>query len=271
MSIDTDNGDLVNLTEITDSKAYYSSVVDGPWRRAKVLRGFNASVLGTTNGQGAWAPCLGFGSGVADATVGAALAIPVVGVSASLYLAVLGDSDIILPPQANSYATRGITTHESGHYVFCNLVNEAAGAGAVAVFDALQITTLTEGKTIDPGDEARILNESSADFFAAQVVSGTNHWFATNSDKGKSMSFCNGIVPGAGGAGGGSGMGGASGAGSACLDANDNASGVNDTGARSEMKKIGTILQDAFDVIRASAPIFRPTAMPGGNLERFSS
>ena len=227
VAIQSDDGDLVSLAEISDSQSFYGSVVGGPWRRAKVLRGANASALSVAN-KSAWTPCLGFGSGTADAAVTSALALPVVGPALSFYLALFGNVDMILPPSSNAFTNRGIATHESGHYALCNLVNQSAGPAAIPIFSLLQLQTIQEGSTIDLGDEARILNEAFADFFASEVVSGANYWAPTNSDpgiQGSNINFCNGTLH--------------------CLDANDSSSGSGP--ARDEMKKLGTILHDAFD------------------------
>jgi hypothetical protein len=188
VAISTKNPDLVALSEITDGYDYYRAMIGGTYVKPRALRGFNASVL-SMGGTGLWVPCFGRRNAVVDTAVLVALAVP----TAGAYLAILGTSDFIIPEGSAVERLRGVMTHEFGHYALCNLLGEAPGATApeYSFYTNLTIETMLTGVNgVDPGDHARIINEAFADFYAGQVVGGSNYFILPGIDSLSDFTFC---------------------------------------------------------------------------------
>ncbi len=221
VAISTTNVDLVALSEITDSYDYYTQVVGGEYVQPRVLRGFNASVLSFGSDR-LWVPCFGRRNAVVDTAVVAAFGIG--GPALAFYVGVVGTSDYIIPQGSSLETTRGIMTHESGHYALCNLIGQSDPD--FSFFTNLTIDSMTEefDGELDVENTARIINESFADFFAGQVVSGANYFTLpnTNQNTGK-VDFCR--------------LGN-------CWDSNQ----ASETStAKTRLEKIATTIHDAFD------------------------
>jgi len=106
------------------------------------------------------------------------------------------NSDMWLPDyDDNIFQSRGVWTHEYGHYALCSMMNDSSNTAFVQLTAATLQQAFT-GSDIGTGDEARILNEAFADFFAAQVAGGTNYYqqpeYPPNSQLSDNISYCYG-------------------------------------------------------------------------------
>lgn len=174
---------LSAFTEMTDSHRYMREVVGDAPRQAYVTIGTTAYHLSGFQEQ-AWAPCLGYGDLAADAVFFAALgtqmAVPLLGALSSAYVAVLAQSDIVLTdssaaPGMASFDVRGLGTHEYGHFVACHLARRY-GWGELDDLVLTLETVLAGQGTPDPNEEARLVNEALADFFAGQVANASDYY-----------------------------------------------------------------------------------------------
>src|SRR5690606_4777607 len=111
-----DDRDTRHLTEVTDSYNYLAEVVGEYAKQARVTVGPNATLLSGFNDDNAAALCLGFGDPLADIVA----SFPVVGP----YMAVLANTDILTTDGNDAKDTRGLMTHEYGHYALCDLVRK---------------------------------------------------------------------------------------------------------------------------------------------------
>jgi hypothetical protein len=96
--------------------------------------------------------------------------------------------DMWLPDEGaapGSRDSRGVVTHEYGHFTMCSLLFAQDGPPAL---DGL-IPRIFESQT-KRTDEVALMTESWADTFASQVVGGTNYVHSSNSVQTGYMGFC---------------------------------------------------------------------------------
>ncbi len=177
-----DQEDIFAFTQIKDSSDYVTQRIGVEPYRMEVLTGWIANDV-TTAMAGeprAMCLCLDFPSmgarelrdaaAIAGATVGG---IPVVNVVASLTSTfgpvVLGKD--LWWPRANRVAaqSRGVMTHEYGHFNMCQLMYEAEGPSGLKGLLARVFDGETEHSYVAQ------MTETIADSFALQVVGGTNY------------------------------------------------------------------------------------------------
>lgn len=180
ISVERDMRDwnLSALTEITDSHDYLYSMTGEKAKKAKLLIGGEARFI--SGSEMAWAPCLGYGDLVAESALALALAIPEPTISAIAVtrLSYISTSDIIVTPDYEGKYDRGLLTHEYGHYALCDLIRSVPGSFEGDLEDTvLNFDTIRGGPgSPDAGEDARIVNEAFADFFAGQVAGGYNYF-----------------------------------------------------------------------------------------------
>lgn len=171
-------------------------------RDAALASGLPDSVLDPLLAQVADAVALAEAALAAAADVGTATA-GVLTRSAGSGLARLGgdviralvDADIVLP-DGDSSRSRGVATHEYGHFLFCDLMYRADPGKFGAAWSEIVVDTVIgqiDGRPRER-DEDVYLNEGFADFFAGQVAGGVNY-FETAENTGHpglgSMWYCN--------------------------------------------------------------------------------
>jgi hypothetical protein len=88
----------------------------------------------------------------------------------------LAAGDILFPSAHGDYtnvSSRGVATHEYGHYTLCSLLDRVAPLAFASMYDeaAAQGVVTTQ----DPSATSAVLNESFADLIASQVVGATNY------------------------------------------------------------------------------------------------
>lgn len=158
-------------TELTDSFDYLREIVGVSAKPAKLLTGFNAYAISGFSDL-VWAPCFGYGDLLVD-TVAPLLDVPIPALS--IYLSTLLTSDIIAAPGKASIRDRGLISHEYGHYALCTLSKQLSGKVTQDV--VLTWDTIAAGQgNPDPDEEARVINEAFADFFAGQVAGAYDYF-----------------------------------------------------------------------------------------------
>jgi hypothetical protein len=180
-----DDSTYINvLAQLSDGRDYLQKIVGYTPHKVKVATGFAVDTLAEVNNGNAVTTCATFpnlvfyGTTFTSWMLDAVLAVtfpPALLVAVPFEEAL--DSDMWLPTgDSTVFRSRGIWTHEYGHYALCSMISDQGYSDALSTLTQMTVEQISEGKSIDPGDETRILNEAFADFFAAQVVGGTNYY-----------------------------------------------------------------------------------------------
>jgi hypothetical protein len=207
----TDQKDLFAFTQFVDGADYMRTVMEWEPKQLTVLIGWAATNMTklvndpgkaiSANAKGdarAMTLCLDFPSvGSASlTTLGAGLGGFIGMTAASLW-----QKDLWWPDDADaSTDSRGVATHEYGHFAMCNLLfDKASGFGGLGGPTALTglMARVTEGADGEQRDDvAGVVTESWADTFAMQVTGGANYIHANgatstgSSSAPYAMGFC---------------------------------------------------------------------------------
>jgi hypothetical protein len=193
--------DLHALTQVVDSADYVRTVMGWEPHKMDILIGWAANGMTSLLNGSPRAMCLcldfpGVGAG-AISTIGDLLGPVTAGtgnIAASLLL-----KDLWWPDDSEpSVDSRGVMTHEYGHFTMCSLLFDKAsgetGLGGPTALTKL-IGRIAEGN--DPNNRNRpiaLVTESWADSFAMQVVGGSNYLRVDNATNPNnldySMGFC---------------------------------------------------------------------------------
>jgi hypothetical protein len=199
----TNQKDLHAFTQIVDSADYARDVLGSNPRRAEVLIGwipneltgivndFPGAIL-NGNAERAMALCLDFPSGaqisITELSLLLGAAGPVVGALSALAAPIVM-KDIWWPDEngaAQNIDSRGVMTHEFGHFFVCNEVFNYGGPSAM---HALR-SRLAEGANDSRSDVVTIAMEAMADVFAMGAVGGANYVNPPGVTRTNQMSFC---------------------------------------------------------------------------------
>jgi len=83
--------------------------------------------------------------------------------------------------------------HEFGHFVLCGLLYDEGVTNITVAYTDAAFQRIKDGDKPSPSSQGAYINEGFADFFAGQVVGGTNYFVPNNSDFGLGPVFyCNG-------------------------------------------------------------------------------
>lgn len=178
VDINTGNFDLHGLAQMTDVWQYARDVLNYRMRRARILTGYSAAVLSPDAGnevdnehgeQRLWAPCQGFPNAATDVAAWVGGLIPGV----NILVHQMDTADIIMARNSRAKRSRGVLSHEYGHFLFCHLMAETRD------LSLFTLETMWEGPTIQEKDDTRYINEAFADFIMGQVVGGKDYnWSA---------------------------------------------------------------------------------------------
>jgi hypothetical protein len=232
------------LAQFTDGANYLKQVVGFVPRQVTVLTGKPANLL-PLKGR-ASTPCLGFPnlaveslSGVlqgVSATLAGPLGWVFAGAAEQIY-----EVDMWMPDGSEFAADRTledrtVPSHEYGHFAMCSLLYAEDPTKLVQI-PSLYIQRIFEGGYADLGDEATRVMEAWADFFAGQTANGYNYIEFPGDDRRGSIKYCYGV-------------------GNDCWEGNyvEDTDGSPDPtnptmalGVRNAIRRLGTILFDAFD------------------------
>lgn len=185
-----DNTRLTGLYQSDDVFRYSKEVIGFEPKRARILSGYWAATFARKDGTRLFTPCLNYPNSMSEAileagtlggTAGGALigsVVPGLGTAAgaavgalagSTFASVVGNSDIVMTLKSDLRFSRGVMSHEYGHYMFCSLINEANSS---AVDHVIWANVVAGDDTNAP---VRFTNEAVADFFMGQVTSGSNY------------------------------------------------------------------------------------------------
>jgi hypothetical protein len=256
----TDQKDLHAMTQFTDGANYVRTVAGWEPKQIAVLIGWaatnmtklvndpGAAIAADRKGDSrAMCLCLDFpGVGSASLTaIGAALGGFVGMTAASVW-----QKDLWWPDDNDpSTDSRGVATHEYGHFAMCNLLFDKAagetGLGGPTALTGLmaRVSEGIDGEQRD--DEAGVVTESWADTFAMQVAGGSNYvrpHNATNVSN-HAMGFCTQA---------------------SCMEWNyqgtgDYTSGDDSDAYHDEIAKVESIIHDAFDSSDSSRRLTSPS------------
>ena len=167
------------FAQAQDSYDYMTWVVGRSPRQARIITGFFADIIGEINGGLAFVACLGNGLDLPSVVLGST---PILNNLLPL------DVDIIMPfDQGQSARSRGVLTHEYGHFALCDVMHQTN-----AVKYAEQWSNVTVNIFGGPGPDNEIvyINEAFADFFALQVLGGTNYPTLNNAELQTGLGYC---------------------------------------------------------------------------------
>ncbi len=177
------------FAQFQDGHDYMRWVVGRAPRQARVVVGLPADIIGEFNGGRAVALCFG------DPTTLPAL--PTAAIFETIGPGVLlsvGDADIVMPHLGNASAnSRGVPTHEYGHFVMCDLMHATNAAKFYETWLNVMVNIMAPDRgAADPApwNDTLYGTEAFADFFALQVVGGTNYFALPGSRRGGEMSYC---------------------------------------------------------------------------------
>ena len=232
------------LGQTTEAREYFRQIVGYTPHQAVILVGGVADMLGVFNGHTAFTPCLGFPNVSADGLVAAilgatALLSPTTAVALGASTPLMA-VDMVLPKQSEitnparpfdqrTTDSRGVPTHEYGHFATCSLLYDSSVDKISGRWTAAMISRVSGGADPQPDSERAYVIEALADFFASQIVGGTNYPRLGQSKDWAGFSYCP--------------------ASSSCMDQNVkwNSTLPDSTPFDVQVARVATTLQDAFD------------------------
>jgi hypothetical protein len=173
----TSERDLHAMAQFTDGYEYIKEATGKAPHQAEVLAGPVAGLMSISNGGRPWAPCFGFENLTKDAILG--LATTIVPSFLHPVLEFLTSADIILSPSEDgAIQSRVFPSHEYGHFALCTMAYQRGFFGNIEALLALSKITLAYafGGVESAANEASVLYEAYADFFAGQVAGGVNRF-----------------------------------------------------------------------------------------------
>jgi len=174
------------LAQASEGWAYMREVAGYGPHKAEILVGRLANFIGRLSDGAAVAPCFGFPNLAYDAFVAKlrilALSIPIIGPAVSVTIGPAYAVDIILSEDPSdddprfdaNLDSRGIPSHEYGHYTLCSMMyTEGFGNISIGYTDAI-LDRLSNNPSAN--GEAGYINEAFADFLTGQFVGGVNNF-----------------------------------------------------------------------------------------------
>lgn len=159
------DNDFNILAQAIDGFEYSRRVLGFEPRRAVIQSGFVGRLL-TLPGGASFSPCLARrGTALTEAV---ATALFGVGTVVEFVFAV----DIVMHPDERD--SRGIASHEYGHYLLCEIMLQTNPATFGLVWGDIIAATVLAGQP--PDSQPVVFNEGFADWFAAQVAGGVSYF-----------------------------------------------------------------------------------------------
>lgn len=198
-NLEIDNRDLYALTQFTDARTYSQLVIGHDPSLNQVLIGWGANTLTSTmNGsRRAMTLCLDF-PGTSSTAINTALqlAAQIGSIGGGAVAGASGGALLASPlymkdtwfPDTSSRDSRGVPTHEYGHFEMCSLLFEQQGADSLT---GLMTRMWDQEDTRD--DDIGLMTETWADEFTLQVTGGFNYMELDQArDSLGAMNYCTG-------------------------------------------------------------------------------
>jgi len=192
LGVGISNTEFNYLTQITDARSYSRAVIGRTPKQAEVSVGAVANTFGWLQRPNArpFVACFDYPELdsslellIRKAATAASLVTSASYVGQFAYPFVA--KDIFFPSGIAASTSRGVATHEYGHFLMCDIFHDRSNA----LLD-LYLARLDEGWDEAPEDETAMSMEAFADFFASQVVSGTNYFATFNSALSDHVDYC---------------------------------------------------------------------------------
>lgn len=186
-NIDVRNARVAALAYATDAWSWLREIADHEPVRSDILVGPLANVLSADDTP--YATCGSHYGALATVTLGTVLGK--LAFMGPLLELTLGHVDLVIPDAG--IRSRGVMAHEYGHFALCSVMAETAPTRfEFAWSDVILETILPQALGRDRGleHEASWLNEGFADFFASQVVGGTNYFGSPGSFSRGGFQYC---------------------------------------------------------------------------------
>jgi len=197
----TQNATFNMLAQATEGGEYVLSTIGFQPRRVEILVGNLARLVGSQ----VVTPAFGFSNLAYDAAVAAAAAflgrvgatIGPVGAVAGVTIAVLAGIiyavDMIVGNDSVAKNSRGVISHEYGHFVLASLMNNVGPDNITIGYTgaiASRLTNLDKDLNPPPSHEGAYLNEAFADFMSEQTAGGKNYTEIGNTFLNDPMNYC---------------------------------------------------------------------------------
>lgn len=182
--------DVYTLTQFKDSFDYSKTVIGHEPEMFQVLTGWGANNLTSliAGSERAMALCLDFPGTSSSAITSALMSVGAVG---ELWAGLLAGSPFYMKdlwlPDTDAKRSRGVPTHEYGHFELCSLVYAEEGAEALTGLMA----RMSEREERRDHTMGQVL-ETFADEFAMQVMGGWNYSTIDQSRVTSTMKICTG-------------------------------------------------------------------------------
>lgn len=180
-NLEIDHRDVYALTQFTDARTYSQLVIGHDPSLNQVLIGWGANSMTSllSGGRRAMALCLDF-PGMGSAAINSALllagsigtqtgGVGPATAGGALFGSPLYMKDVWLP-DGSSRDSRGVATHEYGHFEMCSILFDQEGADSLTGL----ITRTWDGEDTRD-DDIGLMTETWADEFALQITGGFNY------------------------------------------------------------------------------------------------
>ncbi|MEI7511918.1 MAG: thrombospondin type 3 repeat-containing protein [Candidatus Uhrbacteria bacterium] len=168
------------MAQFQDGADYMQNVAGVRRHRPVILVGLLADLFGSF-GAKAFVPC----SNLRDAAFGD-IGAELVGLLPDLVVGLLGGGADVIIGGLSVSRSRGIPTHEFGHWAACSMLFDAAPGMLDLVWNDVIIDATARGGA----GQTSVINEGFADFLAAQIVGGVNYSYLLPSSTSGNMSYC---------------------------------------------------------------------------------
>jgi hypothetical protein len=220
------------LAQVTEGRAFLQDVVGYSPHKATIVVGWIANAMGAFGTGAPFSPCLGFSNVSADILVvdilGLIAAVPVAGPPLAIALGAVTPllaADIFFP-DGDALDSRGVATHEYGHFATCSMLYDSGVTRLSTAWTSAVADRIMSGAVPPASADEAYAIEAFADFFAGQVVGGTNY-FQAGTISSLSISYCDANAPNP----------------NNCLDRNFS----NQSDFHAQVARVATTLEDAFD------------------------
>jgi len=181
------------FNQINDANRYARKVLGFAPRQAEVGVGATANLIAKGNKDQPLTACLNFPEGgeLLIETAGALSLIPLGGAvvgAAGILATPFIRRDMFLPETQEPRDSRGIVTHEYGHFIMCDILHNIDRNALLRLYR----DRVPEGSADSRDDDVTVQSEAFADFIMTQVAGGANYARLPNDLLTNFGSYCTG-------------------------------------------------------------------------------